>query len=396
MTSVRYLFGVTTGLLALTMITSLSAYDTTLGTRDEDRDRGSRQDGRHLFDKETFGGNGRTCLTCHSRDTGTVSPEDARLRFRIDRRDPLFLADGSDDGNGHGTSRMRTDATVLVTIPLPDNVTLADDPAARSVTLRRGIPSTLNTPGLDPVLMMDGRQPNLEQQALGALHDHAAALGGPTGRQLDRLVEFEKTDDRFFSSPMLQMYARGKAVPALPPGRTDSEIRGRRFFDDVLDVTDLKHGACATCHAGPMLNETNVALQALIGVPQGTRFQGILVSEFNAAQNPVHDYVFTNPDGTQSHVVSPDPGRALISGIGQETGRFDNVNAFKIPSLWGVAKTAPYFHDNSAKTLADVVAHYRNFFLLTSDLDGPGPMPPFIDLTPQDEADIVAYMKLLK
>src|SRR5437016_1767547 len=26
--------------------------------------------GKRLFERETFGGNGRTCLTCHSRDSG--------------------------------------------------------------------------------------------------------------------------------------------------------------------------------------------------------------------------------------------------------------------------------------------------------------------------------------
>ena len=35
------------------------------------------KDGQQLFERETFGGNGRTCLTCHSRDTGTISPQDA-------------------------------------------------------------------------------------------------------------------------------------------------------------------------------------------------------------------------------------------------------------------------------------------------------------------------------
>ena len=34
---------------------------------------GHRHTGMHLFERETFGGNGRTCLTCHSRQTGTVS-----------------------------------------------------------------------------------------------------------------------------------------------------------------------------------------------------------------------------------------------------------------------------------------------------------------------------------
>ena len=59
-------------------------------------------EGQRLFEHETFGGNGRTCLTCHSRETGTVSPQDARARFRTDPRDPLFLHDGSDDDDGDG------------------------------------------------------------------------------------------------------------------------------------------------------------------------------------------------------------------------------------------------------------------------------------------------------
>ena len=51
---------------------------------------------------------------------------------------------------------------------------------------------------------------------------------------------------------------------------------------------------------------------------------------------------------------------------------------------------------NSARTLEDVMAHYKTFFDFASDLDGPGPMPPLIDLTPQDQTDIVAYMRLLR
>jgi cytochrome c peroxidase len=109
-----------------------------------------------LFEKETFGGNGRTCRTCHTKETGTVSPQDARKRFKKDPGDPLFLHDGSDDGNGLGVTRMLKDATVLITIPLAPNVRLAGDLAASSVVVPRGIPTTINTPALDPVLMLDG------------------------------------------------------------------------------------------------------------------------------------------------------------------------------------------------------------------------------------------------
>jgi cytochrome c peroxidase len=67
----------------------------------------------------------------------------------------------------------------------------------------------------------------------------------------------------------------------------------------------------------------------------------------------------------------------------------------RISPLWGIRRTAPYFHDNSAKTLEAVAAHYALFFSIITDPDGPGPAPPLVFLTPQDQADIVAYMKLL-
>ena len=151
-----------------------------------------RLTGRQLFESETFGGNGRTCRTCHSRETGTVSPADATERFARDPEDPLFRADGSDDGEGHGVDRMLTEATILMRVPLAPNVSLASDPAARTVVVRRGIPTTLNTPALDPVLMYDGRQPNLASQALGAIIDHANATQLPTAAELELIADFRR------------------------------------------------------------------------------------------------------------------------------------------------------------------------------------------------------------
>ena len=43
-------------------------------------------DGKKLFDKETFGGNGRTCQTCHTKRTGTVTLED--VQRIIQKADP--------------------------------------------------------------------------------------------------------------------------------------------------------------------------------------------------------------------------------------------------------------------------------------------------------------------
>lgn len=377
---------------ALAVLVLAASWRVRLAAHDEDRDRDELRlfSGRHLFERETFGGNGRTCVTCHSRDTGTVSPADAQDRFARYPNDPLFRGDGSDDGAGQGVSRILADATVLVRVPLADNVSLANDPQARSVVVRRGIPSTINTPSLDPVLMYDGRQGSLELQASGAIADHAEGTRVPTAKELEQIAVFERTRP-FFSSRSLFNFAWTGHVPDVPRGRTASEKRGRRFFEDApFGTGDGKTGICAACHSGPMLNETN----QFIPVPpfrRGGRFQSVAVSELNEAGNPMLDLVFKNHDGTTTAVSSPDPGRALITGRADGP---DSLNAFKIPTMWGVERTAPYFHDNSAKSLEDVMRHYAKFFALISTPPGGG--PPGIDVTAQDQADIIAFLKLLR
>jgi cytochrome c peroxidase len=67
------------------------------------------------------------------------------------------------------------------------------------------------------------------------------------------------------------------------------------------------------------------------------------------------------------------------------TGDLADLNMFRIPTLWGAKDTAPYFHDNSAADLDEMVDHYSNAFVL-------GGLPA---LTDQEKADIVAYMLLL-
>jgi len=370
--------GVCTLVLLAVAAVSLAAQGSSVGVR---------RDGQRLFERETFGGNGRTCLTCHSRETGTVSPADAEARFAANPADPLFLHDGSDDGLGNGTTRMRTDATVLMTIPLPPNARI-EGSNARSVVVPRGIPTTLNTPALDPVLMVDGRQPTLEAQAAGAIADHAQAPAPPAFRDLIRIHEFQVTP-AFFSSSELRTFAQGGPAPGLPLGTTASEQRGRAFFEDVdFDPSDPRKGLCSHCHSGPLLNQTNQFAPNFIGlpIPVGTRFSNVGVSEFNAAGNPVYTFIFNEGLPNEATIMTPDPGRALITGI-VDDGLLMNVNAFKISPLRGIRHTAPYFHDNSAKTLEDVAAHYALFFNVVT--------AGFINLTPQDQADMVAFMKLL-
>lgn len=320
----------------------------------------AQADGLNLFFYATFKGNGRTCATCHSGTDGTINPAEVQARYKTNPNDPLFRKLDSDNGAGTAYTRLMTDATIRVTIPLPANVRLADDPTARSVVLDRGVPTTFNTPALDPTLMADGRAPNLAAQALDAVHSHYQNKVEPTSTQTSHIAAFEKL---LVTNAQLAVYANGGAAPTLPPGNTDSEKRGRAFFNP--------DGMCGICHSGPMMNIDSF----------GSHFSTAFVSEFNEHNRPVRTYVFTNPDGTTANVTSPDPGRALI------TGNIADVDSFKTPQLWGIKNTAPYFHDNSAKTLQDVVDHYQLAFNIIG--------PPAIPLSDQDKADIVAYLKLL-
>lgn len=362
---------------------------------------GQLEVGRQLYDEETFGGNGRTCLTCHTKRTGTLSPEQVEEVFDEDPQAPLFLHDGSDNFLGTGTSRILKDATILVRRGLPEGVELAGDPGTRAIVVRRGIPTTINTPALDPVLMLDGRGASLTGQANGAIRGHAQATIFPTTEQLDAIATFEKKGRRFFSSGALFDFSKGGPAPALPKGTTPAQKRGRKWFagapaSSALSSASPRDGLCATCHSGAMMNETSAALAQIQAPPfflQGsTRFQSVLVSEMNEAQNPVFDFVIHRPDGTTVTASSPDPGRALVTGTFVTTP-FGLQALFKIPPLWGVKKTGPYFHDNSARTLADVVDHYARFFetVTAAGIDGD---PPLI-MTAQDRADLVAYLKLL-
>ena len=360
-----------------------------VGQRSGERSASGRNESRRLFREETFGGNGRTCETCHSRKTGTISPADVLERLS-DPNDPLFIHDGLDDGVS-GTSRIANHATIRIERPLPPNVRIAGDPSATSVVLLRGVPGTINTPALDPALMYDLRARTLGDQALGAIHDHAQNTVEPTEEQLALIAEFQRTDKRFFSSDALEDFARGGPAPELPPGKTKSQQRGRLMFVESEFTPGSTKGICALCHTGPMLNQTSPFNP---GGPPGSRIANIGVSERNLLNLPEYTFLIDDGFGDVRAVTMPDLGIPLTNprppGVPPPFVRHPAFFAgfFKIPSLWGVKKTAPYFHDNSAKTLEEVAAFYTTLFANNPDFP--------VQLTPQDEADMVAYMKLLQ
>ncbi|MEI8165359.1 MAG: cytochrome c peroxidase [Chloroflexales bacterium] len=78
----------------------------------------------------------------------------------------------------------------------------------------------------------------------------------------------------------------------------------------------------------------------------------------------------------------------LNTGMGHDTSR--NGGKARVPSLIGLAQTAPYFRDGSAATLTDVVTAYQRGGLSP----GPGVSPaisPFV-LTDAEQRDLVAFL----
>jgi cytochrome c peroxidase len=364
---------------------------------------GKKLRGKQLFEKETFGGNGRTCRTCHSKRAGTLTLADVhRIAAKGKPNEALFIEDALDE-DGVGRTRILAHATIRYTIPMPPWLSLADDPGATHVTVFRGIPSTRNTPALDPFLMHDGRAPTLQQQALAAIHDHYGNSVEPTSSQLDAIAHFQRTDSHFFSSDELEEFAAGGPAPALPPGVTPAQKRGRLFFVDAPFAPPSKAGLCALCHSGPMLNSVNQAHSDFVGgsPPPGVRFFDTGVTIVNAPGNPIRRWVVNDGVNPVVTIESPDIGLLLNPAPPSPPPfvipRAFFANLFKIPTLWGVKHTSPYFHDNGAKSLRDAVAHYQRFFNFTEAQDpvGSRSLGGFVELTDEDVEDIVAYLQLL-
>jgi cytochrome c peroxidase len=83
---------------------------------------------------------------------------------------------------------------------------------------------------------------------------------------------------------------------------------------------------------------------------------------------------------------------------GQELGRITisyhilDLGAFHVPSLRNVAQTAPYFHDGSAATLADVVRFYNQGG--KDNLNREWDLHP-LGLTEEEQRDLVAFLESL-
>lgn len=166
--------------------------------------------------------------------------------------------------------------------------------------------------------------------------------------------------------------------------------------------------ACAQCHGGPRQSTTPAPIVRYHAIftqcPRPVDPQG----RWNFAPCPprlarnTRLYEITRPDGSKVRLPSSDPGRALLTGFGLGLSPVDDWNKFDVPGLRGISHTAPYFHNNSAATLEEVVDHYIELFKFGRANVPPGvPPPPVLSTdgvnfdrqpTPEERAALLAYL----
>jgi cytochrome c peroxidase len=155
--------------------------------------------------------------------------------------------------------------------------------------------------------------------------------------------------------------ARGQAIFNSKP----ITISGVAGINDVTGLPASFTGTCGTCHDSPNVGNHSVSAPLNIGVAD-------VNSPLEVSYLPVFTLV---NNATGETVETTDPGRALI------TGKWADIGKLKGPILRGLPSRAPYFHNGSAATLADVIRFYEMRFN--------------ISFTAKEKADLIAFLNTL-
>jgi cytochrome c peroxidase len=394
-----------------------------------------------FFDRKLPGveGNGRACADCHMlTEHFQLSPAAAQARFqRLQLRrqwnpradDPLFRPIDADDFRIKGAqardfSNLRENGLVRVVFTLPSNVRLIDPvtnaPSNETeVDLWRMVPTVndVKLTGPDGVVpwprdpnrsggyQLDARFDTLQEQALNALLGHAEIQNAPSQRLLDDLASFQRilfTNERVRALSDA-VSAGTQPLPNADAGLKPLEQQGKAVFAR----------ACAQCHGGAGLSTPQLPVVRYhdISTQCPRPVDSISPARFNFLPCPprlarnARTYEITLPTGAKIRRTSSDPGRALLTGFaGVGPPAADDWNKLDMNGLRGIRNTAPYFHNNSADTLEQVVDHYVEFFKRVQAIAPPGVVPPVSSTDgvsfdraprPEERAALLAYLRKL-
>jgi hypothetical protein len=383
-------------------------------------------------------GNGRACADCHmATDHFQLSPAGVEERFQRlqarrmrhpDADDPLFRPLDADDFRANGEnatdfSNLRQNGLVRITFTLPSNIRVID-PATNApspdtfVDVWRSVPSVDNVALTGPDQLnpwprgpnefggyqLDARVGTLEEQALGALTNHAQIQGMPSQRLLDDLSAFQRV---LFTNHRVRRLADAVRAGTSPlpdaDGRlTELEQQGKVVFER----------ACAQCHGGPgqstpqapVVRFHDISTQCPRPVDTVTPARFAFAACAPQLARNARTYEITLANGTKVRRTSSDPGRALLTGFVGGAPPSDDWNKLDAPGLYGISQTAPYFHNNSAATLEEVVDHYIEFFKRVPLVAAPGVVPPVASTdgvhfdrrpAPEEREALIAYLRTL-
>jgi cysteine-rich repeat protein len=327
------------------------------------------EQGENLFNLERFNGNGRTCASCHlPEDDFGITPQTIASLFASDPADALFVAENNPQ------------------LSMLENACLMREGDQRGLILENidgfeNPPVFRNSPHLLNIALtapygLSGHVPDLIEFSEAAVLQHAPRmLGRNTDPTLGPVDVRLPTD---FELQALQTFQDAIVFPAdgnlsltrminfhIQTNGADSAAIGRGFS---LFFGATGSAQCFRCHSGPVLASANGSLGTGVGN---------LGFNTGVSDRPVND-----DDGCQGGPGDPTLPLPLEQGGGRK---------FNIPPLVGVARTAPFFHDNSAPTLLDAVAFYDSveFALSPAGLLMPEP----VLLTAQDIGDIAALLE---
>lgn len=395
----------------------------------------------HFFDRSPDGmaANGRSCGDCHmATDRFQLSPAKAEARFQFlqwlkqffpNADDPLFRPIDADDFRTHGEdasdfSNLRQNGLIRVSFDLPANVKLVDPatnaPSAETfVDVWRSVPTVndvkLTGPdGLNPWprdpnrtggYQLDARVGTLQEQALGALVNHAQVPHAPAQQFLDDLHSFQRV---LFTNSRVRALSEAIDAGTVPLPDPDPPLNALEQQGKVVFQR-----ACAQCHGGPAQTTAPLGIVRYHDISSQCPRPVDPVSPPRFAFTPCPErlvrnartYEITMANGALVRRTSSDPGRALLTGFVGGPPPFDDWNKFDTPALRGIGRTAPYFHNNSEATLEAVVNHYVQVFKRIEALAAPGAPPPPVATTdgvhfdriplPAEIPALLAYLRKL-
>lgn len=359
-----------------------------------------------------FGGvvvsNGRSCFSCHRGVVATaLGLPPPPLSGSIPLGDPLFTGlDGDAQGDPDGMRNL--DELGLIKYR-PHRFNLArpeTDPYRKCFAWRKAI--RLVNVAFASGFLSDARGRAMFEVDRGAVFSHTQ----DSDDRFDDLFTVQDGNDLqafqfgILSDPRLAalrdpddpMYAVLVNDPFYTvPIATPAERRGSEVF----------RRNCMTCHNTPNVfnNLSNVEpMGDDTRPPNFPSFAPAVGRTFDVgvAERNRHGLRFTHDDGGGrfSPVVIPlaneDGSTTLLTvtfdlGLGAITGRTEDVGRFKVPQLRGVKHNAPYFHDNSAFSLEEVVDYFNsNAYNRSKD----GSKFP-IHLDAHQRADLLAFLAIL-